>query len=152
MSTYDSGREGHQAPPGEPGHGGGAGPSMAAAAELFKALAHPARAQVLELLSQGDSSIAELCQGTGVKASHLSRHLTQTRGQHLIQRLWSEGRLVYRLAYPEAADLLAAARSVSRHGRQKPPPPCAPRRRNCCITPSLTSRSQRWRPRWHRVR
>jgi DNA-binding transcriptional ArsR family regulator len=104
--------ESHQPLAGGPVHDGGAGPSMSAAAEVFKAVAHPVRAQILELLSQGESSIPELCEGTGVKASHLSRHLTQMRGQHLIQCLRSGGRLVYRLAYPEAAELLAAARSV----------------------------------------
>jgi DNA-binding transcriptional ArsR family regulator len=85
---------------------------MSAVAEVFKAVAHPVRAQILELLSRGESSIPELCEGTGVKATHLARHLTQLRGQQLIQRVWSGGRLVYRLAYPEAAGLLAAARSV----------------------------------------
>lgn len=91
---------------------GAAGPSMSAAAELFKAIAHPVRAQILELLSRGESTIPELCEGTGVKATHLSRHLTQMRGQHLIQCLRSDGRLVYRLEHPEAADLLAVARSL----------------------------------------
>jgi DNA-binding transcriptional ArsR family regulator len=89
-----------------------AGPSISAAAELFKAVAHPVRAQILELLSQGESSIAELCEGTGVKASHLSRHLNQMRGQQLIQCRWTGGRLVYSLAYPQVTELLAAARSV----------------------------------------
>jgi DNA-binding transcriptional ArsR family regulator len=89
-----------------------AGPSISAAAELFKAVAHPVRAQILELLAQGESSIAELCEGTGVKASHLSRHLNQMRGQQLIQCRWTGGRLVYSLAYPQVTELLAAARSV----------------------------------------
>jgi DNA-binding transcriptional ArsR family regulator len=77
-----------------------AGPSISAAAELFKAVAHPVRAQILELLSQGESSIAELCEGTGVKASHLSRHLNQMRGQQLIQCRWTGGRLVYSAGLP----------------------------------------------------
>ena len=111
MSSYDIGTERHQAVP-DGVHGGGAGPSMSAAAELFKAVAHPVRAQILELLSHGESTIPELCEGTGVKATHLSRHLNQMRGQHLIQCRWTGGRLVYRLAYPQVAELLAAARSV----------------------------------------
>jgi DNA-binding transcriptional ArsR family regulator len=112
MSSYDLGMASHQAMPDEPVNGGGAAPSMSAAAELFKAVAHPVRAQILQLLSYGESTIPELCEGTGVKATHLSRHLGQMRGQHLIQCLRSDGRLIYRLAYPEAAELLAAARSV----------------------------------------
>lgn len=101
-----------QAPVGETVRDGGAESPMSDAAELFKAVAHPVRAQILELLCRGESSIPELCEGTGAKPAHLSRHLTQMRGQHLIRGLRVDGRLIYRLAYPEAADLLAAARSV----------------------------------------
>ncbi len=85
---------------------------MLALAEVFKAAAHPVRAQVLDLLSGGESSIPELCAGTGEKPSHLSRHLTQMRSQRLIECQRSEGRLMYRLASPEVANLLTAARSV----------------------------------------
>jgi len=104
--------ESHRVLPGEPVQADGLGLPMFAAAELFKALAHPVRAQILALLARGESTIPELCEGTGEKATHLSRHLAQMRGQDLIRCLRSGGRLVYRLAYPEAAELLAAARSV----------------------------------------
>jgi DNA-binding transcriptional ArsR family regulator len=112
MSSHNTGSESQAAPAAGPVHNDGAGPTMSAAAEVFKAVAHPVRAQILELLSHGESSIPELCEGTGVKDTHLARHLTQLRGQQLIQRIWSGGRLVYRLAYPEAAGLLAAAQAV----------------------------------------
>ena len=112
MRDFDIGTEGHQVRESGLVRGGGAGSSMSAAAELFKAVAHPVRAQILDLLSHSECSIPELCEGTGVKASHLSRHLTQMRGQHLIQCVRSRGRLVYRLAYPEAAELLSAAGSL----------------------------------------
>jgi DNA-binding transcriptional ArsR family regulator len=114
MSSYDIGMESHNALAGMPDRDGRAGTSVDAAAELFKAVAHPVRAQILELLTHGECTIPELCEGTGLKPSHLSRHLTQMRGQHLIHCVRSGGRLVYRLAYPEAAELLAAAWSVLR--------------------------------------
>lgn len=86
--------------------------SMSAVAEVFKAAAHPVRAQILELLCRGESSIPQLCEDTGVKASHLSRHLTQMRTLRLIRCHRIEGRLVYQLAYPEVAGLLGAAQSI----------------------------------------
>jgi DNA-binding transcriptional ArsR family regulator len=112
VSSYDFGVQTYQALAAGPAQAGGAGASMSAAAELFKAVAHPFRVKVLELLSQGESTIPELCEGTGVKPAHLSRHLTQMRGQGLIECVRSGGHLVYRLAYPEAIELLSAARSV----------------------------------------
>jgi DNA-binding transcriptional ArsR family regulator len=104
--------ESHRVLAGEPVPADGRSMPMSAAAELFKAVAHPVRAQILALLADGESTIPELCEGTGVKATHLSRHLAQMRGQDLIRCLRYGGRLVYRLAYPEATELLAAARSV----------------------------------------
>jgi hypothetical protein len=68
--------ESHQALAVEPVHGGGAGASMSAAAQVFKAVAHPVRAHILELLFRCESS-------------HLSPHLTQMRGQLLIQCRWN---------------------------------------------------------------
>ena len=112
MNSYDIGVERYHTSADQSVDGGFAGPSMSAAAEVFKAVAHPVRATILELLSRGELSIPEVCERTGVKPSHLSRHLAQMRAQQLIDCARSGGRLVYRLAYPEAAELLAAARSV----------------------------------------
>jgi DNA-binding transcriptional ArsR family regulator len=112
MNSYDVDIESRPARGRERTDGALAGASMAAEAELFKAVAHPVRATILELLSRGGMSIAQVCERTGVKPAHLSRHLAQMRAQHLIDCVRSDGRLVYRLAHPEAAELLAAARSV----------------------------------------
>lgn len=84
----------------------------AAMAELFKALAHPARARVLEVLVAGPASVPDLCTATGLKSSHLAGHLTQLRAQHLVTGKRSGGRLLYRLSYPEVAGMLSAAESV----------------------------------------
>jgi DNA-binding transcriptional ArsR family regulator len=144
--------ESHQTLAVEPVCGGGAGASMSAAAEVFKAVAHPVRAQILELLSRGESSIPELCEGTGVKATHLSRHLTQMRGRHLIQCRWVGGRLIYRLAYPEVAELLSAARSVLQARTAAAASSLAPRRRDCRSRSLGTDSSWCWRDHWNRVR
>jgi DNA-binding transcriptional ArsR family regulator len=84
----------------------------AAEAELFKALAHPARVRVLAVLTEGPASVAELCSATGLKPSHLAGQLAQLRAQHLVAGHRSEGKLQYRLSVPGIADLLAAAESV----------------------------------------
>lgn len=84
----------------------------AAEAELFKALAHPARVRVLAVLAAGPASVADLCSATGLKPSHLAGQLAQLRAQHLVTGRRSEGRLQYWLSFPQIADLLAAAESV----------------------------------------
>lgn len=89
-----------------------AGALAAAEAELFKALAHPARARVLGVLASGPASVPDLCAATGLKPSHLAGHLTQLRAQHLVTGKRSGGRLLYGLSFPEVARLLSAAESV----------------------------------------
>jgi DNA-binding transcriptional ArsR family regulator len=84
----------------------------AAEAELFKALAHPARVRVLAVLAAGPASVADLCSATGLKPSHLAGQLAQLRAQHLVTGRRSSGRLQYWLAFPEIADLLSAAESA----------------------------------------
>ncbi|CCQ45049.1 transcriptional regulator domain protein [Pseudarthrobacter siccitolerans] len=103
--------ESSQALAAAPVDGAGAGPSMTAAAELFKAVAHPVRAQVLELLSQGASSIPELCEDGGEGFAPVPAPEPNARAAPDPMPL-DRGRLVYSLAYPQVTELLAAARSV----------------------------------------
>lgn len=88
--------------------------AAAGEAELFKALAHPARVHVLAVLAAGPASVAELCAATGLKPSHLAGQLAQLRAQHLVAGRRTGGRLQYWLSVPEIADLLYAADSVLR--------------------------------------
>ena len=80
-------------------------------ADLFKALAHPVRVRVLELLVEGEQPVSDLLAETGMEASHLSQHLAVLRraGVVVAQR---EGNTVrYRLAHEAVAHLLAGART-----------------------------------------
>jgi DNA-binding transcriptional ArsR family regulator len=84
----------------------------AAEAELFKALAHPARARVVGVLALGPASVPDLCEATGLKPSHLAGHLAQLRAQHLVTGKRAGGRLLYRLSFPEVARILSEAEAV----------------------------------------
>ena len=82
-------------------------------ANLFKGLAHPVRIRVLELLSEApEVSVSDMLAATGLEASHLSQHLTVLRRYHLVKGERRALQMFYSLAYPQVADLLAAARSL----------------------------------------
>ena len=51
-------------------------PVTEAKADLFKALAHPARVRVLELLAEREHTIGELAELSGMELSHLSQQVT----------------------------------------------------------------------------
>ncbi|ARC58004.1 putative HTH-type transcriptional regulator [Frondihabitans sp. 762G35] len=82
-------------------------------ANLFKGLSHPARVRILELLvASTELSVAEVIESTGLEASLVSQHLSVLRRHNLVQSERRGTRVVYRLAYPEVADLLVVARAL----------------------------------------
>jgi len=79
-------------------------------AELFKALAHPGRVRVLELLRDGERTVAELFPLVGLESSHLSQQLGVLRRAGVVVSRREGSNVVYRIADDAVIDLLADAR------------------------------------------
>lgn len=81
-------------------------------AEFFKALAHPVRIRILEILLTGDRSVHELQAALGVDQSAVSQQLAVLRGKHVVGAR-KEGTTV-RYAVRDAAvgELLDVARRI----------------------------------------
>ncbi|GAB3523208.1 ArsR/SmtB family transcription factor [Arthrobacter monumenti] len=80
-------------------------------ADLFKAMAHPARVMILQMLNAADSmTVGELRTRTGLEASNLSQHLGVLRRSHLIASSRPDGQVSYRLTCREVSGLLDHAR------------------------------------------
>lgn len=96
-------------------------PLTEAKAELFKALAHPVRVRVLELLAEGDHTVGELAEKAGLELSHLSQHVTVLRRAGLVVSRRIRTTVVCSLRDPQTAELLAVARRLiggnARHGQ-----------------------------------
>ncbi len=87
-------------------------------AELFRALGHPLRVRVLELLSGTDkrldfteSTVSALLHETGIEPSTLSTHLAVLRRAGVVQTRREGTTIFYRLADPSVQELLVAART-----------------------------------------
>ncbi|HWC35503.1 MAG TPA: metalloregulator ArsR/SmtB family transcription factor [Mycobacteriales bacterium] len=87
-------------------------PLYLAKAELFRTLGHPARIRVLELLSDGEMSVAQLQHEIGVESSHLSHQLGVLRRAGLVTTRKQATNVYYSLAAFEVRDLLAVARQI----------------------------------------
>ena len=87
-------------------------PLYEAKAELFKALGHPARIRVLELLVEGDQSVASLLEETDLEPSSLSQHLLVLKRIGLVRSARSGNAVTYSLDDPSVEQFLAAARLV----------------------------------------
>jgi DNA-binding transcriptional ArsR family regulator len=81
-------------------------------AEFFKTLGHPARIRILELLAQGERSVSELQPDVGLEASHLSQQLGVLRRAGIIVARKRGTSVIYSMASPHLAELLAVARTV----------------------------------------
>ncbi len=79
-------------------------------AELFKALGHPGRVRILEVLRDGDRTVAELVPLVGLEASHLSQQLGVLRRAGVVTSTRSGSSVTYAIANDEVVELLAAAR------------------------------------------
>jgi ArsR family transcriptional regulator len=81
-------------------------------AEFFKALAHPLRIGILELLRGGPLSVTEIQEATGAPGSSVSQQLGVLRGRNI---LFTERRgttIIYRVPDPELFELLDVARRI----------------------------------------
>lgn len=82
-------------------------------ANLFKALAHPARIRILEILSAGarPTAVSEILADTDIEPTLLSQHLAVLK-RHQVVRAERVGNAVYyELAHPSISELLVIART-----------------------------------------
>jgi ArsR family transcriptional regulator len=81
-------------------------------AEFFKALAHPARIQILEHLRQGEQTVSELQAHLGVDSSSVSQHLAILRSRQIIDGRKAGTSVFYRVLDPRVFTILDAAREI----------------------------------------
>ena len=79
-------------------------------AELFKALAHPARVRVLEVLVDGERSVGELQPLVEIEMSHLSQQLGVLRRAGVVVTRKERSSVFYALRDPLVAELLLVAK------------------------------------------
>lgn len=81
-------------------------------AEFFKALAHPMRIRILEVLCEGERNVNELQTILGSEGSAVSQQLSVLRAKNLVNTVKEGTTVVYSLRDPLIKDLLAVARQI----------------------------------------
>ncbi|AQT82197.1 transcriptional regulator [Mycolicibacterium litorale] len=81
-------------------------------ANLFKALAHPARIRILEILSAGaqPTAVSEILGATEIEPTLLSQHLAVLKRHQVVRAERIGNAVYYELAHPSIRDLLVIAR------------------------------------------
>ncbi|HEY8238202.1 MAG TPA: metalloregulator ArsR/SmtB family transcription factor [Candidatus Limnocylindrales bacterium] len=81
-------------------------------AEFFKALAHPLRIRILELLRGGSLSVTQIQAATGAPGSSVSQQLAVLRNRNVVATERHGTTIIYRVADAELFELLDTARRI----------------------------------------
>ena len=81
-------------------------------AEFFRALAHPIRIRILELLSVGERSVQELQEALGIDQPLVSKQLAVLRGKNVVVARKMGTTVQYAVRDPLVGDLLKTARLI----------------------------------------
>lgn len=81
-------------------------------ADFFKALAHPLRINILEILCDGDKNVNELQTLCGVEGAAVSQQLAILRNKSIVTTRKEGTRVLYSLQDPMIKELLSIARQI----------------------------------------
>lgn len=82
-------------------------------ATIFKALMHPARLSILEILREGEECVCHLEAVLGCRQAYISQHLMVLREAGLVEDRRDGARIYYRVIKPEVYDLVEYANKMS---------------------------------------
>jgi DNA-binding transcriptional ArsR family regulator len=81
-------------------------------AEFFKALAHPLRIRILELLRDGPLSVTHIQEATGAPSSSVSQQLAVLRSRNILASERHGTTVIYGVPDAELFELLDVARRI----------------------------------------
>jgi ArsR family transcriptional regulator len=81
-------------------------------AEFFKALAHPVRITILELLRNGEQTVGELQERLAIDLSSVSQQLAVLRSRNIVDGRRTGTNVFYTIRDPAVFQLLDMARTI----------------------------------------
>jgi DNA-binding transcriptional ArsR family regulator len=81
-------------------------------AEFFRALGHPARLRILELLRPGERTVTELRVALEIEASSVSQQLAVLRAKNIVDTRRAGTSIYYSVRDPQIFQLLDVARDI----------------------------------------
>jgi ArsR family transcriptional regulator len=83
----------------------GANDKLGLKVELLKAMGHPVRLSIIELLENGELSVREIEANLGIDASAVSKHLSVLNKAGIVELRREGPRMMYRIVMPCALDI-----------------------------------------------
>ncbi len=81
--------------------------------KLFKAVGHPARLAILDVLRDGEACVCHMEAALGYRQAYISQHLMVLRDAGLVQDRRDGWNIFYSVTNPSVFDVLSAAQSAT---------------------------------------
>jgi len=91
---------------------------LATAASMMRAIGHPLRLRILEILEQGEANVSELCEALGTSQPRISQQLARLRLEGVLETQREGNQVFYRIARPEVLGVLNCIRAMGRKGKR----------------------------------
>ncbi len=75
-------------------------------AGIFKALAHPTRIKILEILKNGELCVCKIYEALDLEQSNVSQHLKVLRDKDVLKTRRNGPMIMYRISRPEVISML----------------------------------------------
>ena len=86
------------------------------AAEILKAVSHPVRLRIIEMLEGAERSVTEIQDGLGITQSLTSQHLSNMRVRGVLQARKNGNNVYYSIANPDVVKVIHCIRQDSPAG------------------------------------
>lgn len=83
--------------------------------DLFKAIGHPSRIRILELLGTEERCVCELIDALELEQSNVSQHLAVLRRENIIESRKQGLQVMYKVRHPEVLTILTKAQEMINH-------------------------------------
>jgi ArsR family transcriptional regulator len=83
------------------------------AADAFRALGHPLRLRIADMLATGDKCVCEIFQALGVSQPNVSQHLNVMRSGGVVGSERRGAHVYYRLVSPEITEVIRLCRVMA---------------------------------------
>lgn len=83
-------------------------------ADFYKALAHPTRVRILELLKPGERCVCEIFPALAMEQSNVSRHLAVLKKEGLLQSRKDGLNVIYRIRDPRIHEIVELSVKTTR--------------------------------------
>jgi ArsR family transcriptional regulator len=79
---------------------------------VFKALAHPTRIQIVKLLMDGELCVCDILPNIDSEQSNTSQHLTILKNQGVVESKKDGAKVIYSIKHTEVKELIQLAEAI----------------------------------------